>query len=235
MQRHKFPVNELRASTAVLLTLEVFQQSPKDFYPFSSRYDGYLRQTAELSAAELRGLSLFQDPKKGGCATCHPSQMRRGAFPEFSDFGYNALGVPRNPTLAANKDSAFYDLGLCGPLRTDLTNHHEYCGEFRAPTLRNVALRRSFFHNGVFHRLSEVLEFYAERDTNPSKWYSKVGRSTEAYDDIPAADRKNVNQEPPFGRKPGQPPALTRAEIADLIAFLGALNDADLAPSAIGP
>ena len=30
----------VRARSAVLLSLEVFQHSPKDFYPYSSRYDG---------------------------------------------------------------------------------------------------------------------------------------------------------------------------------------------------
>ena len=39
------------------------------------------------------------------------------------------------------------------------------------PSLRNVATRRTFFHNGVFHTLKEVIEFYAQRDTNPHKWY----------------------------------------------------------------
>ena len=37
-----------RASTAVLMCLEVFQQSPKDFYPYSSRYDAYLRRQLDL-------------------------------------------------------------------------------------------------------------------------------------------------------------------------------------------
>src|SRR5262249_44391763 len=68
-----------RASAAVLLSLEVFQQSPKDFYPFSSRYDAWLRHEVELSAAEERGLALFGDPKKGNCASCHPHQIRQGA------------------------------------------------------------------------------------------------------------------------------------------------------------
>ena len=55
-------------------------------------------------------------------------------------------------TIPANEDPAFRDLGLCGPLRTDLANHQEYCGEFRVPSLRNVAVRRALFHNGAFHR-----------------------------------------------------------------------------------
>jgi cytochrome c peroxidase len=222
----------IRGSTALLLCLEVFQQSPRDFYPYSSRYDGYLRRKLQLRPDEQRGLALFNDRKKGNCASCHPSQIRRDGFPNFTDFGYNAIGVPRNHAIPANADATFHDLGLCGPVRTDLVGHPEYCGEFRVPSLRNVALRRAFFHNGVFHRLEQVLEFYVERDTNPGKWYAKagtkVGGQVDSYDDLPAAYRKNVNREPPFGGKPGAAPALGKAEIRDIIAFLGTLTDADL-------
>ena len=97
------------------------------------------------------------------------------------------------------------------------------------PTLRNVAVRRAFFHNGVFHRLEEVLAFYVARDTNPGKWYGKVGGKVDAFDDLPAAYRKNVNSEPPFGGKPGaRAGAEQGSEIGDVIAFLKTLTDADL-------
>ena len=220
-----------RAETAVLMSIEVFEQSPKDFYPYSSRYDAWLRRKGQLTPREQRGLALFNDPRKGNCASCHPSGIRNGAFPQFTDFGFQAVGVPRNRALHANDDAAFYDLGLCGPQRTDLRDHKEYCGAFRVPTLRNVTRRRAFFHNGVFHRLDQVLEFYVERDTNPGKWYPKARGHVEAFDDLPAAYRKNVNREPPFGGKPGSKPALDGAEIGDLVAFLDALTDADLAAS----
>lgn len=218
----------VRSSTALLLCLEVFQQSPKDFYPYSSRYDAYLRRQIELTPAEQRGLALFNDPKKGNCASCHPSQGRQGAFPQFTDFGFNAIGVPRNRELPANRDPAYYDLGLCGPLRRDLTGHPEYCGEFRVPPLRNVAVRRAFFHNGVVHRLEQVLAFYVERDTNPAKWYPKVDGRVSPFDDLPPRYRKNVNRERPFGGQPGDAPALDKNEIRDLIVFLKTLTDADL-------
>ncbi|MES1210319.1 MAG: cytochrome c peroxidase, partial [Pseudomonadota bacterium] len=78
-----------RGTTAVLKCLEVFQQSPKDFYPYTSRYDAYLRGQGSLSPAETRGLALFNDLKKGNCASCHPSQIRKGAFPQFTDYGFN--------------------------------------------------------------------------------------------------------------------------------------------------
>ena len=218
----------VRGSTAVLMCLEVFQQSPKDFYPYTSRYDGYLRRQVALSPSERRGLALFEDLKKGNCANCHPSAGYHGAFPQFTDFGFNALGVPRNRQIPANADPAFHDLGLCGPERTDLAAHPEYCGEFRVPSLRNVAARRAFFHNGVFHTLDRVVAFYVERDTNPGQWYPKVNGHVEPFDDLPPAYRKNVNREPPFGGKPGAAPALNKADTRDLIAFLGTLTDADL-------
>jgi cytochrome c peroxidase len=218
-----------RSSTAVLLSLEVFQQSPADFYPFSSRYDRWLRHQVELTASEERGMALFADPKKGNCASCHPHSIRQGAFPHFTDFGFAALGVPRNRTLPANRDAHYFDMGLCGPMRTDLSAHKEYCGQFRVPTLRNAATRRVFFHNGAFHDLRSVVEFYAERDARPARWYASGG-SVVAFDDLPAELRENVNREPPFGGKPGSAPALTRAEIDDLMAFLATLTDVDVEP-----
>src|SRR5450631_552042 len=143
------------AFDAIVLSLEVFQQDPSEFYPYDSKYDAYLRQQVKLSAEERRGLDLFNDPAKGNCASCHPSAMRNGAFPAFSDWGFIAVGVPRNHAIAANTDPAYFDLGLCGPMRTDLANRGEYCGRFRAPTLRNVARRKVFFHNGAMTTLEQ--------------------------------------------------------------------------------
>ncbi len=67
-----------RAFKAVLLALETFEESPADFYPYSSKYDAFLRGTAALSAAEQRGLAAFNDPARGNCARCHPSRGARG-------------------------------------------------------------------------------------------------------------------------------------------------------------
>lgn len=177
---------------------------------------------------EKRGLALFSAKDKGNCASCHPDAVRKGEFPQFTDFGFNAIGVPRNPGIPANKDPAFFDLGLCGPLRTDLAAHKEYCGQFRVPTLRNVALKRVFFHNGVLHTLEDVLLFYTTRDTSPGRWYARSGGRVEAFDNLPPGYRGNVNREPPFGGRPGAAPALCATEIGDVIAFLKTLTDADL-------
>jgi cytochrome c peroxidase len=136
--------------------------------------------------------------------------MRGGALPAFTDFGFAALGVPRNRAIQANDDPRYFDLGLCGPWRTDLAGRAQYCGLFRTPTLRNVASRPVFFHNGVLHRLEDAVRFYARSRT---------------LDDLPEVFVKNVDALSPFDGPPGAPPAMNDAEIRDVVAFLRTLTD----------
>jgi len=218
-----------RAWNALVLSLEVFQQSPQDFYPYDSKYDAFLRGKATLTPQEARGRAVFDDARKGNCASCHVSTVKRGAFPQFTDDGLIAIGVPRNPAIPANAQPGFRDLGACGPLRTDLKARDDYCGRFRTPSLRNVALRGVFFHNGVYTRLADAVRFYALRDAEPARIYGK-GR----YDDLPAKYQGNLNIEAPFGGRRGDKPRMTDAEIADVVAFLGTLTDGYVAPAA-GP
>ena len=214
------------AFKAVLMALETFQQSSAEFYPYSSKYDAWLRHETLLSGEEMRGLAAFNDPARGNCARCHPSAVRAGAFPQFTDFGYAAVGAPRNPAIPANADRRYHDLGLCGPLRSDLTDRGQYCGMFRTPSLRNVATRSVFFHNGVFHRLADVVRFYAERDTQPQKWYSRSANGlTVKFDDLPPEYRGNVDTDAPFDRRAGDAPALSEDDIRDIVAFLHTLTD----------
>jgi cytochrome c peroxidase len=216
-----------RAFAAALMTLEIFQQSPVDFYPYSSKYDAFMRKQVKLSAQEARGMALFNDPKKGNCASCHFSTLGSGGgFPQFTDFGYVALGLPRNPAIPANANAGYFDMGLCGPQRTDLQDRKQYCGLFRAPTLRNTATRKVFFHNGVLHSLEEVLHFYAERDTQPEKFYPRRKDGTvDKFNDLPEPYRRNINTEPPFGGVAGGKAVLSETDIRDIIAFLGTLTD----------
>ncbi len=216
-----------RAFNAATLALEVFQQSPADFYPYSSRYDAVLRHKAALTAQEQRGLDLFEDANKGNCASCHVSTIRGGAFPAFTDFGFAALGVPRNPAIPANRDPHYVDLGLCGPLRTDLADRKDFCGRFRAPSLRNVATRRTFFHNGAVHSLEDAVRFYVERNTRPARWYPSRGGHVVRDDDLPKAYAANLEEGPPFAPGPGGRPLLDDREIEDVVTFLRTLTDAD--------
>ncbi|MFI5234062.1 MAG: cytochrome-c peroxidase, partial [Gemmatimonadales bacterium] len=129
--------------------------------------------------------------------------------------------VPRNRAIPANARPGYFDLGLCGPLRTDLSAHSEYCGMFKTPTLRNVALRDVFFHNGVFTSLDEVVRFYQQRDVRPESFYPRGVK----FDDLPAAYRSNVTFDAPFSSGTPAAPRFTDAEAADIVAFLRTLTD----------
>jgi cytochrome c peroxidase len=207
---------------ALGVALEAYQRESKEFAPFSSKYDDTIAGRAQLTPAEARGLALFNDKEKGNCAACHPSAPGpKGEPPLFTDFTYDNAGVPRNAKIPATKDPAAYDLGLCGPDRADLASRKELCGAFKVPSLRNVAMRPVFFHNGRFTKLEEAVAFYARRDTHPGEWFP--GRK---FDDLPASLANNVNTgEVPYDRKPGEPPRLSAADIADIVAFLRTLTD----------
>jgi cytochrome c peroxidase len=198
------------------------------FHAFTSKYDYWLEGKARLTQAELRGLHLFNDPDKANCAGCHLSKPTKDGLPPlFTDTQYEALGVPRNTTLPMNKDPKFYDLGVCGPFRTDLTAQTQYCGMFLTPTLRNVATRHVFFHNGVYHDMKQVMDFYNLRNTDPGKIYPRDASGKVAqFNDIPVQYQRNVDfQDAPFDRKPGDMPAMTDQDIEDIIAFMNTLTD----------
>lgn len=211
----------------IYFALALFQAEDRSFHSYNSKFDYYLAGRAELTEEELRGLKLFDDPDKGNCAACHLDKPTKNRLaPAFTDYEFEALAVPRNKHLSANRDAAFFDEGLCGPLRKDATKQ-SYCGLFKTPTLRNVATRRVFFHNGEVHSLEDAVRFYVERETRPEKWYPRKANGTVVmYDDLPAAYRANVDvKDAPFNRRRGEKPALSEREIKDIVAFLDTLTD----------
>ena len=205
-----------------------FELEDSSFHPYSSKYDAYLEGKAALAPNERRGLAVFEDPARGNCAACHPSrQSPDGLPPTFSDYEYEALGVPRDTAATVNRDATHFDLGLCGPQRTDMMTASHYCGMFRTPSLRNATTRMSFFHNGVYHSLDQVIAFYAFRDAQPDRIYPRgADGGSVRYNDVPVAFRANVDTaDRPFGHSPREGPALSDADMRDLVAFLSTLTD----------
>jgi len=209
------------------LALARFQTEDRSFHAYNSKFDYYLAGRAQLTAEESRGLKLFDDPNKGNCAACHLDKPTKNRLaPAFTDYEFEALAVPRNRHLSANRDTTFFDEGLCGPLRKDVAKESN-CGLFKTPTLRNVATRRVFFHNGAVHSLEDAVRFYVERETRPERWYPRRADGTIVmYDDLPAAHQTNVDvKDAPFNRRRGEKPALSQQEIKDVVAFLNTLTD----------
>jgi cytochrome c peroxidase len=116
-----------------------------------------------MSAEARRGLALFKG--KARCILCHHG-------PNFTDGQFHNLGVPAAPLLShplvqaairfdakrmhvPEYQSVGEDLG-----RYLVTKEAKDRGAFKTPTLRHVAQRGPYMHNGVFHSPAEVIDFY---------------------------------------------------------------------------
>ena len=179
---------------------------------------------------EARGLALFDDPAQGNCAGV-PSRSPRT--------GRAAAGVHRLPVRGARRAAqradcasaragTSRDLGLCGPVRTDLAHATQYCGMFRTPSLRNVATRLRLLSQRPLSPLDDVLALLRLPRRPAARRSTRRGRreASGAFDDLPAADTGNVDvTDPPFGRRGGDPGALGAEDRRDIIAFLRTLTD----------
>jgi cytochrome c peroxidase len=261
LQAFPQPADTEAAFKAILAALQAFQIEDPSFHPYSSKFDLHAGNKigGDLTPAELRGFKVFVNPQIGNCSSCHfHGAGLNGSSGMFTDFSYEAVGVPRNAAIAGAEP----DLGLCGPLRTDhpvtAADNRRFCGMFKTPTLRNLSKRKAFFHNGVMHSLEQVIRFYNTRDTLPELWYPTVGGVPKAhndrgfpgyglvtrqylggvvqkFDDLPAPYRANVDPQMPLdGRARHSKPPMTEQNMADLICFLETLTD-DYVPPASPP
>ncbi len=148
----------------------------KEVTQFTSKYDYWLKGQAKLTGQEQNGLELFNGKAK--CANCHVA-------PNFTDFTYDNLGVPRNlanpfyhEPAWNSAGEAWVDPGLGGFLKaagySDV--YMAAWGKHKVPTLRNVDLRptkhfiKAYSHNGYFKSLEEIVHFYNTRDVPGAGW-----------------------------------------------------------------
>jgi cytochrome c peroxidase len=213
------------AYDAIANALAAFERT-KVFAPFDSKYDAWQQGRATLTDAEARGLAAFNDPARGNCAKCHLTVSSRpdGQRPLLTDFGYDNAGVPRNPANRFYRDPAQYnpggrgyvDLGLEGVILDPATR-----GQFKAPSLRNVAVTGPYMHNGYFQTLRGVVDFYNTRDAKPacpSRFTPEADAlaqgcwpAPEMPETINVADMGNLH--------------MSAQDVDDIVAFLGTLTD----------
>ena len=114
-----------------------------------SPYDRYVNgDTAALSNAARRGLEVFRN--KGNCIACYVG-------PNFTDEHFHDTGV-------AWRNGRLFDPG-----RFAVTGKERDRGAFKTPTLREVARRAPYMHDGSLTSLDEVIDFY-DRGGNPNPY-----------------------------------------------------------------
>jgi cytochrome c peroxidase len=187
-----------------------------------------------LTDAELQGLAVFNDPNRADCASCHTLEPGPDGYPLFTDFGYDNIGIPKNPDnpfyvmpAAWNPDGAnWVDYGLGGYLKSagySPTVYGPEMGKFKVPTLRNVDLRpsedfvKAYGHNGYFKSLEEIVFFYHWRAMMDNGGCMGGGMGCEGMADMfppPEVDQNRT----PLGMFP-------RPQVDHIVAFLKTLSD----------
>ncbi len=165
------------------------------------------QKIAALNPAAQRGLKLFMG--KGGCVRCHSG-------PTFTDESFHNLGLGPRPWLDPNDEGRWKGVDMvkqdtfnaAGAYSDNphgkraqwlefLTRTPEDHGQFKTPSLRNVALSSPYMHGGHFNTLEEVVRFYSTLNEQGS-----VGHREDML----------------------KPLSLTDAEIGDVVAFLKSLT-----------
>lgn len=193
----------------------VSRRAPFDVFVEGWREDDAAKRSA-LSPSALRGLKLFVG--RGNCRSCHTG-------PAFTDGEFHAVALPRagaaDPGRLEGIDRVLRDeFGAGGAFsdRTDgpraqhvkfLTRAPHALGQFKTPTLRNVARTAPYMHDGQLASLRDVLAHYSRLENAP-----------------PAGPHQETIL---------QPLSLTPEETDDLLAFLDALTDTSLAPALLRP
>lgn len=170
------------------------------FRPFDARIDDFLAGDENaLSEAERRGLQVFNGA--GKCVECHTLSPANWPGPLLSDYRYHNLGVPSR----GEKDP-----GLGGH-----TAKPEQLGQFRTPTLRNVALTAPYMHNGSIATLKEVMEFLNRRELETDRW-----GATDYPETVSQTARGSLG--------------LTDQQVQDLTALMDAFTDRNLLQMELG-
>ena len=168
---------------------------------------GDLSSMKKYPEAAQRGLRIFIG--RGNCGACHVG-------PAFTNGEFHDTGVPF--FMSGGVDPGRYGgirklranaLNLLGRYNDDasgasavktrqVAEEHRNFGEFKVPSLRNVARTAPYMHNGSLATLADVVRHYSE--INPDRLHSD-------------------------GEAILKPLHLSAAESADLVAFLESLTE----------
>lgn len=151
----------------------------KTLTSFDTPYDSFnLGDDSAISESAKRGRLLFIGKAK--CADCHSGN-------DFTSERFRNIGLFDGEKLS--------DRG-----RGKITGNPADDGQFKVPTLRNVAVTAPYMHNGMFKTLREVIAYYNEPDTI-----------------VPGQRGRDASMSEPL--------RLTTGEMEDLESFLLTLTD----------
>ena len=209
------PADDETVAVDVAKALAAFQETlVTGRTPFDDFRDALARgdrvAAARYPMAAQRGLAIFVG--SGNCSVCHGG-------PRFSNGEFHDIGIPffvepvrvdpgRHDGIRKLQASRY---NLLGPFNDDAARRtatstrfvaldHRNFGEFKVPSLRNVARTAPYMHNGSIATLRDVIRHYSQLDE----------------------DRLHSD-----GERILKPLGLGEFEVDDLVAFLESLSDVE--------
>ncbi len=164
---------------------------------FDSPFDQYVRgEWGVIDPAVKRGFNQFMG--KAACGTCHFAPVFNGTVPPtYLESESEVLGITTTAdTLNPSLDK---DLGRFANGMPDVKSDFLKTS-FKTVTVRNAELTAPYMHNGAFKTLEEVVDFYNR------------------------GGGKGLKLEVPYQTLPFDELKLTKAEQADLVAFMKSLT-----------
>jgi Di-haem cytochrome c peroxidase len=151
-------------ATATFLRTTVTRNTP---------FDRFLAgDNRALTPSQLRGARLFFTPVANGgggagCFSCHSGPMLNkqhddpdvAGIGQFVEENFINVGIGDHPLQAlgrlARNDPTFHDEG-----RKEITRKDDAAFKFRVVTLRQLKDARTFFHNGSFTKVRDVVDYF---------------------------------------------------------------------------
>jgi cytochrome c peroxidase len=169
--------------------LAIYQRS---LTGLNSPFDRYMLGNEQaISPDAVAGFNLFMGKAK--CGTCHFIPLFSGLVPpDYNKMESEIIGTPSTrANHSLHNDSGRYHIN---PVPA-------YLHAFKTPTVRNASFTFPYMHNGVYHTLEEVVDFY-NKGGGEGTGYTVPGQTL-----------------------PSDPLNLTETESKQLVAFINSLTD----------
>jgi cytochrome c peroxidase len=142
--------------------------------PFDRFFYGH--DSRAMSPAAQRGLKIFMSKKKGNCEVCH------------------TIGK----TYALLTDGKFHNLGIGADTRGNLSDLGRYSetkvesdkGCFKTPSLRNLANRGPYMHDGTFRTVKDAFAHYI----GGGNWNPYLDKEIHSLDTLTFDERDDLLQ-----------------------------------------
>src|SRR5208337_1928857 len=178
----KYPELFKKAWGADQITIDIVVKSIASFErtviagdsPFDRFYYGH--DSKALPSAAQRGLIIFISARKGNCAVCHTIGKD---YSLFTDNKFHNLGI------GADTRGNLNDLGRFSETKNDAD-----MGAFKTPSLRNLANRGPYMHDGTFPTVKDALAHYV----GGGNWNPHLDKEIHSLDVLTFDERDDLLQ-----------------------------------------